>query len=444
MSQVAGPSDHDQENNVHENALVGARTQYFQLGTQNHKVRVLGTHEDPWFVAEDIGRVLGVQNMRDSLKNYRKGKERDVGDVYTPGGIQQLLIMSERAVYKFINRSHKAEAEPFQDWVADVLKTIRLEGRYQFQSSQSKLLEDNAAFQKKTEAAEREAQEAKTKLLEAEKVQLKQAEKLEELRRRIRDQHQKGQTVYLLRNPSDRETKKWKVGKTKDMSNRECQYTTAMPDGPEIVHCRHTRDSALVERVCLHILKSYRYEEGHEWMVGDPEYFARVIDCVVNFVDGMTDAGETIVDYKLHKRVDKLMGRAKDFDAEAVQDELSDLEEGSNGSVIISGNVLGNVNITMVGDDAFFDFLKYSGRVRHDRNSRENLEDVRKAFGEAIGKAVKRIDRQAFKRVHPEYLVVSVKKCKTCGSDKGSGCCQSYSNMNRTSVQHVLNMRLLV
>ena len=85
MSQVAaGPSDHSQEKNGNENAVVQARTQTFQLGTQNHKIRMVGTIEDPWFVAADIGKVLGIEKMAQHLKNYKDDTEKGVEESLYP------------------------------------------------------------------------------------------------------------------------------------------------------------------------------------------------------------------------------------------------------------------------------------------------------------------------------------------------------------------------
>lgn len=43
----------------------------------------------------------------------------------TPGGEQEVSIISEAGIYRVIMRSRKKEAEDFQDWVYDVLKTLR-------------------------------------------------------------------------------------------------------------------------------------------------------------------------------------------------------------------------------------------------------------------------------------------------------------------------------
>ena len=51
---------------------------------------------------------------------------------------------------------------------------------------------------------------------------------------------------------------------------------TGMPDGVDILHCRHTSDSRLAEQIIHHTLKGYRYDNNREWFQGDPEPFAHI------------------------------------------------------------------------------------------------------------------------------------------------------------------------
>jgi len=54
--------------------------------------------------------------------------------IRTPGGLQSMNIISESGLYKYIMRSEKDQAEPFQNWVTgEVLPTIRRTGRYEHQ-----------------------------------------------------------------------------------------------------------------------------------------------------------------------------------------------------------------------------------------------------------------------------------------------------------------------
>ena len=107
-----------------------AKMQEFQLAGRTFNVRSIGTEEEPWFVAADIGKVLGIEKMSHHLGNYKEGTEKGVEDLVTPGGVQKMIVLSEMATYKFLMRSQKPQAEPFQDWLAGIVKKLRLEGRY--------------------------------------------------------------------------------------------------------------------------------------------------------------------------------------------------------------------------------------------------------------------------------------------------------------------------
>ena len=51
--------------------------------------------------------------------------------ISTPGGIQEMLTLTEQGFYFFVNRSDKPKALPLQKWVAgDVLPSIRKTGSY--------------------------------------------------------------------------------------------------------------------------------------------------------------------------------------------------------------------------------------------------------------------------------------------------------------------------
>jgi prophage antirepressor-like protein len=96
------------------------------------KIRVVIIDDEPWFVARDIGKVLGlgkqaVSEIVKKLKDVHKGSI----SIGTPGGEQQVTIISEQGLYKMLMRSRKPAAEQFQDWIAeDVLPSIRKNGFY--------------------------------------------------------------------------------------------------------------------------------------------------------------------------------------------------------------------------------------------------------------------------------------------------------------------------
>ncbi len=101
-------------------------------GTQ---VRVIDRDGDPWFVAKDVADVLGVQWMRAKTIAHVPDEWKGGGSVPTPGGNQEMVILSEQGLYFFLGRSDKPKALPFQKWIAgDVLPSIRKTGRYEHPS----------------------------------------------------------------------------------------------------------------------------------------------------------------------------------------------------------------------------------------------------------------------------------------------------------------------
>ena len=85
-------------------------------------------HGEPWFVAKDVCDVLelGTEKIR-HLDDDEKGLRK----VQTPGGSQQVSIISESGLYALIMRSNKPQAKPFRKWVtAEILPTIRRTGGY--------------------------------------------------------------------------------------------------------------------------------------------------------------------------------------------------------------------------------------------------------------------------------------------------------------------------
>lgn len=85
---------------------------------------------DPWFVAADVCKVLDIQNVRQNLANF-PDDEKGVSTIYTLGGPQKMLVVSEPGLYRLIFMSRKPEAEKFKRWVFhEVLPSIRKYGYY--------------------------------------------------------------------------------------------------------------------------------------------------------------------------------------------------------------------------------------------------------------------------------------------------------------------------
>ena len=110
------------------------------------QIRVVMLEGDPWFVAADVCRALGLvpnkangsfqdhlrklaSNERRTLRGHLLNETIGGRGAFPPGG--QFTLISESGLYKLIMRSDKPAARAFQDWVTrDVLPTIRRTGSY--------------------------------------------------------------------------------------------------------------------------------------------------------------------------------------------------------------------------------------------------------------------------------------------------------------------------
>ena len=106
------------------------------------KVRVVIRNDNPWFVAKDVCVCLEIGNSRDAVASL-DDDEKGVGIIDTPGGKQEMSIVSEPGLYSLILRSRKPEAKAFKRWVThDILPSIRKHGLYATEEVVDRILDD--------------------------------------------------------------------------------------------------------------------------------------------------------------------------------------------------------------------------------------------------------------------------------------------------------------
>jgi len=110
---------------------------------QNHRVRVLGTPENPLFSAADVCAILGIENSRDAIVTLDADEKITVAnpDGNPRAGIpHQMAYVTESGLYALVFKSRKPEAKEFRKWVtSEVLPTIRRTGGYQVSTGGSAL-----------------------------------------------------------------------------------------------------------------------------------------------------------------------------------------------------------------------------------------------------------------------------------------------------------------
>ncbi|MDD4938248.1 MAG: BRO family protein [Candidatus Shapirobacteria bacterium] len=105
-------------------------------------ITVYGTFDNPLFKANDIGDLLGIKNIRDTIKDYN-GKQKGVVLTDTLGGLQETTMLTEQGLYKVLMKSRKPIAEKFQDWVCQVIEEIRKTGKYEVQKNIENVTKSN-------------------------------------------------------------------------------------------------------------------------------------------------------------------------------------------------------------------------------------------------------------------------------------------------------------
>lgn len=84
---------------------------------------------EPWFVAADVCRALGLDNTSYVVRRLDDDEKQSFKLANQRG--RDPIIVSESGLYKLILRSDKPQAKPFQDWVTRVvLPAIRKDGGY--------------------------------------------------------------------------------------------------------------------------------------------------------------------------------------------------------------------------------------------------------------------------------------------------------------------------
>lgn len=97
-----------------------------QFGT----VRALSVDGEPWFVATDVAKALGYRMASDMTRRLDED-EKGTRLMRTPGGEQELSVISEAGLYNAVLGSKVPGAREFKRWVThDVLPALRRDGAY--------------------------------------------------------------------------------------------------------------------------------------------------------------------------------------------------------------------------------------------------------------------------------------------------------------------------
>lgn len=94
------------------------------------EVRTFNIDGTPYFMANDVAKILGYKNTSKATKDHCKKSIKAWGND-SLGRRQEYKVIPESDVYRLITRSKLPSAEKFEDWIMEeVLPSIRKNGAY--------------------------------------------------------------------------------------------------------------------------------------------------------------------------------------------------------------------------------------------------------------------------------------------------------------------------
>jgi prophage antirepressor-like protein len=105
----------------------------FNENGMSHTITIKGTSTNPLFRASDIGSILEISNVRQSIKDFDNTEKVAVSITDSIGREQNVSFLTELGLYQLLFISRKPVAKIFKKWVCEVIKEIRLNGVYDLQ-----------------------------------------------------------------------------------------------------------------------------------------------------------------------------------------------------------------------------------------------------------------------------------------------------------------------
>jgi len=242
-------------------------------------IQVYGTYEEPLFKAKDIGDLLDIKDVLSTVKDF-DNDEKGVGYYPTPGGIQQMVMLKEQGLYKILMISRKPIAKQFQKWVFNIIKEIRLKGKYDLEE---KLKEHQQLLQVK----ELEHQQTQQELVRYKEKTYEEIEKTGH--------------VYVIKTDAQGS---YKVGKTKDAVNKRIRgLQTGNVDNIQVLLDFKTSNPDLLEKNVHYILDRYRCNSNREFFDCDINYIKTVVAICGNVLDTLKSTYQHISKDELFEKL---------------------------------------------------------------------------------------------------------------------------------------------
>jgi len=253
---------------------------------ENKEIRVIGSYQEPWFVAKDICDILELSNITNALKNIPE-KWMSLKLLRSSYNSQNMNIISEAAVYKLIMRSNKPIAQKFQEVVCEeILPNLRKKGEYKIQSiidRNKELEEEKLRIDEENKRLEEEKNKKEEELTKLTKKYVKPKKEIIEHKN----------VVYLMTTEESEKKREYVVGKATDLNNRKDNYDHNKLHDFKIVYYISLENSKLmdiIEASVLMKLGKYRSKAGRDvFLLPEPDIsiFTNIFDECAKFYDNV-------------------------------------------------------------------------------------------------------------------------------------------------------------
>lgn len=95
-------------------------------------INIQGTYDEPLFQANQIGKLLGLTNIRKTIAKFDEDEKITMTD-FTQGGIQRITFLTVVGLYRLLSMSRKPVAHMFRKWACKIVKDIQLTDTYELQ-----------------------------------------------------------------------------------------------------------------------------------------------------------------------------------------------------------------------------------------------------------------------------------------------------------------------
>jgi prophage antirepressor-like protein len=118
-----------------------------------NNINIIGTYDEPLFQANQIAKILDIKNINSTIIHF-DNDEKIIKSIDTKEGSQDILFLTIIGLYRLVGMSRKPIAKKFQKWIANVIKEIRLNSKYELENQIKDAIEksekDNDVFRHKT------------------------------------------------------------------------------------------------------------------------------------------------------------------------------------------------------------------------------------------------------------------------------------------------------